>query len=96
MTELERYGAAIATLFVIQVWAFRRRAKAKKEQLESLHFNPGAGRSLPPVGCPLLIKVDDRVMKVHRTSHIQRPDGDMEYITENGLVLVGRYDWTYP
>lgn len=52
---------------------------------------------LPPVDCPLLIKVETgEVVKVRRTGFIRSRSDDMEYRTEEGALLFGRYPWTYP
>lgn len=52
---------------------------------------------LPPVGCPLVIRLDDHVtMWVERTSHIADRAGQMEYRARNGMLLTGRYFWSYP
>lgn len=51
---------------------------------------------LPPVGCPLLIKVGDDLIRAERTSFLEKRDRQMEYRTTEGEVLVGRFEWTYP
>lgn len=57
------------------------------------HFNPKT--QLPPVDCPLLIKVNGVLMKAHREQYAISKDSQLEYVTEHG-VIIGRYDWTYP
>ena len=88
----------IAFLVQLAVFAIAARLRAGCCQAlnDQAHFNRADWRLLPPVDCPLLIKVDGRVLRASRTSHIQKPDGDMEYVTTTGRVLVGRFDWTYP
>lgn len=62
---------------------------------EDLKLNPP--EMLPPVGCPLLIQVEEaRVVRASRTSHIADKSRQMEYQTEDGGVLHGRFWWTYP
>jgi len=51
---------------------------------------------LPPVGCPLLIGVGDMLLRVERTWFIEDRTRMMEYVTEDGRKITGRYYWTYP
>jgi len=81
-------------LAVYLVGARYRRRNAEHQR--AVHFNSAAWRSLPPVRCPLLIKVEGKVLQAERTTHIERSDGDMEYVTQDGRALTGRFDWTYP
>ena len=62
-----------------------------------------AASLLPPVRCPLVIKLDDgELVRVVRTSFIRDKDGAMEYREighapgTEGRVIVGRFPWTYP
>jgi len=62
--------------------------------------NPGM---LPPVGCPLVIRVGQRpgpaiILKVERTRHLVDRNGQMEYrsLRVPGAVYHGRFEWTYP
>lgn len=87
-------GAFLFQLVVLAVGASRRRRVAVAP--DDLHFNSADWRSLPPVACPLLIKVDGQVLRASRLNHIERLDGVMDYVTDTGCVLVGRFDWTYP
>lgn len=84
----------LTELLVLSIVSRRRRARAI--DAEGAHFMPSGWRALPPVSCPLLIKVDGKVLRATRTSHIERPDGEMNFVTECGRQLVGRFDWTYP
>lgn len=63
---------------------------------DSIHFNDADSRTLPPVDCPLLIRVEGEVLRASRVSHIEQPGDDMDYRTDSGQLLVGRFDWTYP
>lgn len=51
---------------------------------------------LPPVGCPLLILVNGELIRAERTSHLEKRGRQMEYRTEDGETIVGRFEWTYP
>ncbi len=53
---------------------------------------------LPPVGCWLLINIPGykNLIKAQRTSYLQKKTHEMEYITEFGMKITGRYRWTYP
>jgi len=62
---------------------------------EDLKLNPP--EMLPPVGCPLLIQVEEaRVVRASRTSYIADKSRQMEYLLESGETLLGRFWWTYP
>lgn len=63
---------------------------------DDYQFNGADWRSLPPVDCPLMIRVAGEEVRATRTSHIERPDGEMEYLADDGRTFTGRYDWTYP
>lgn len=67
-----------------------------ERQADVEHFNSPDSRRLPPVECPLLIRVKGQVLRASRIHHIERPDDDMDYITDDGTLLVGRFWWTYP
>lgn len=51
---------------------------------------------LPPVGCPLLIEVDGRLLQAHRTGFISERSREMDYELVDGTTITGRYRWTYP
>ncbi|NWA11924.1 hypothetical protein [Pseudomonas gingeri] len=85
---------SVAVVFWLFI-AVRRFLREKRPPIE-FHFMPATWRSLPPVHCPLLIRVEGLVLHASRTSHIEQTDGDMEYLTACGRVLLGRFDWTYP
>lgn len=51
---------------------------------------------LPPVRCPLVIGVGDMLLKVERTGFIADKNRAMEYVTEDGQKILGRFEWTYP
>lgn len=84
----------LAELLVLAIVSRRRRARAIDSA--GMHFMPSSWRALPPVNCPLLIRVDGVVLRATRTSHIECPNGEMNFVTECGRQLVGRFDWTYP
>ena len=47
---------------------------------------------------PLLILIPSSgtLLKVKRTSHVSNREHELEYVTENGTLITGRYRWTYP
>lgn len=51
---------------------------------------------LPPVGCPLVVLVDDSALRCERTTQLQDKAGQMEYRTDVGHVFRGRHWWSYP
>lgn len=51
---------------------------------------------LPPVGCPLVIKVAGHVLRAERTSHLSDKSGLMDYKLSDGKVIQGRFEWSYP
>lgn len=52
---------------------------------------------LPPVGCELLIKDHTgAIIRVRRASHIKNKHDQMEYITDAGIKIIGRFPWSYP
>lgn len=59
-----------------------------------VHLNPAG--LLPPVGCPLLIKVAGHLEPAERTGIIADKGSDMEYRLADGLIIHGRFPWTYP
>lgn len=60
-----------------------------------LQLNPPD--QLPPVDCPLLIKLDDgSVVQAERTSHIQHRGLQMDYRLADGTTITGRFAWTFP
>lgn len=66
-----------------------------KEILKDIpaHFNPAS--QLPPVDCPLIIKVNGVMVKAHREQYAISKDSQLEYVTNDGIIM-GRYEWTYP
>ena len=57
---------------------------------------PHLNDHLPPVRCPLLIKVDGKLIHAERTGFVASKGSDMEYELEDGSLIMGRYRWTYP
>ena len=54
--------------------------------------------TLPPVGCQLLIELDDneRLLAV-RTGYISNQSDDLEYkLVKYDRVIKGRFNWMYP
>ena len=51
---------------------------------------------LPPVGCPIVLRIGCAVVQAERTAHIERRDREMTYQLPGGQVLTGRYFWSYP
>ena len=60
----------------------------------AVHLNPAG--DLPPVDCPLLIKVNGELVEARRTGFIEGKDRQMEYETPTGEIILGRFEWTYP
>lgn len=60
----------------------------------AIHLN--SAERLPPVGCWLVILVGGVLVRAIRTGIIAKKTDDMEYRTEDGTVIYGRYPWTYP
>lgn len=59
------------------------------------HFNSPS--TLPPVGCPLLLRLPcGAVLQAERTGYLQDRGGQMEYRLQDGRVISGRYEWTFP
>lgn len=59
------------------------------------HYNDAY--RLPPVGCWLVLSIGDTELRARRTSHISDKYGDnLEYETEQGESLIGRFAWRYP
>lgn len=51
---------------------------------------------LPPVGCPLMILVDDKLVRAHRPNYVRHKNSEMTYVLECGKEIVGKFKWTYP
>ncbi len=51
---------------------------------------------LPPSNTPLLILVNDVIIKAIRPSLAKRKGDCLKYLTESGETILGRYKWTYP
>ena len=51
---------------------------------------------LPPTRTPLLIEVAGQLVKAQRTTHVRKRGDELEYVTEQGFTIHGRYRWTYP
>lgn len=51
---------------------------------------------LPPTHTPILIEVAGQLVKAQRTTHVRKRGDELEYVTEQGFTIHGRYRWTYP
>ena len=62
----------------------------------TLHLNHES--LLPPTDTPLLILIPSSglLLEVQRTCHVSNREHELEYVTENGTLITGRYRWTYP
>lgn len=59
-----------------------------------MHLNHES--QLPPVNCPLLIKVGDELLKAHRPTFVESKGNELTYVLEDGSTLSGNFPWTYP
>lgn len=67
-----------------------------------LHLN--RPEHLPPVGCAILVEVDDQLILVERTTFVEQRGRDMHYRVLNAdhsplqpeIRLAGQLWWTYP
>lgn len=59
-----------------------------------IHWN--SSDHLPPVDCPLLLLFDNRPVRAIRTGFVANKNNQLEYMKEDGRIIVGRYQWTYP
>lgn len=59
-----------------------------------IHLNPPD--RLAPVGCPLMVEVEGKLVRAIRTGYIESRDRLMEYLTCSGEKILGRFRWTYP
>lgn len=51
---------------------------------------------LPPVDCPLLIRLEGVAVRAQRVNHLQDRAGVMDYRLSDGSIISGRFEWTYP
>jgi hypothetical protein len=58
------------------------------------HWN--APEILPPVACPIVIRVGAAVFHCERTSHITDKSREMVYRLLDGSLHTGRHEWTFP
>lgn len=63
-----------------------------------MHFNPKS--QLPPVECPLIIRIVGNPLKAMRLTYAESKDDDLYYLVDlpqgGQEVIRGRFDWTYP
>lgn len=62
-------------------------------EASQVHLNPAS--LLPPVRTPLLIEMNADLIKVERTAYVSDRSHDLEYVTETGTHITGKYRWTY-
>ena len=66
--------------------------------MSNVHLNHES--LLPPTDTPLLILIPSSgvLLEVQRTRHVSNREHELEleYVTENGTLITGRYRWTYP
>lgn len=51
---------------------------------------------LPPVDCPLVLRLGSLAVRAERVSYLRDRAGDMDYRLSDGSVISGRYHWSYP
>lgn len=65
---------------------------------DAIQWNPP--ERLAPVGCPLILNLgpqyDWDIAFAERISHLQGRGDEMEYQTEFGQIITGRFLWAYP
>lgn len=61
---------------------------------QEIHFN--SKDQLPPVDTPLLVLVDNQVVRARRPNFVERKGADLEFILVDGRTISGRLPWTYP
>lgn len=60
-----------------------------------MHLN--SSYTLPPVDCPLLILVDDKLVEASRPTFVEYRGDELVFIlAETGQEIQGRFPWTYP
>lgn len=60
-----------------------------------MHWNSAS--VLPPVDCPLVIKLNEEVVAVRRPTFVECKGDALVFIREDsGEKIVGRFPWTYP
>lgn len=61
-----------------------------------IKFNDPRSPHLPPVGCPLIIKIGDTEQKAERTGYIAKRGDMMEYkLASTGELVIGLFWWRY-
>lgn len=76
------------------VWPRAHEEPSAPLQYEYEHWN--LPENLPPVGCPIVIRVGDAVFHCERTSHISDRSQNMVYRMLDGSLHTGRCEWNYP
>ena len=71
-------------------------------EFKTMDYQLNSETKLPPVDCPLIVKVGDEYQLVERTSFVKSKDESMEYAlldatrARTGEYVYGRYQWSYP
>lgn len=58
-----------------------------------IHYNPAT--MLPPVGPHFIILKDNNEIKVKRDTYVSRSDNKLEYRTNSGDLIIGRFSWRH-
>lgn len=51
---------------------------------------------LPPVDCPLVLRLGSVAVRAERVSYLRDRSGEMDYRLSDGSIIRGRYQWSYP
>lgn len=51
---------------------------------------------LPPVDCPLVLRLGSVAVRAERVSYLRDRAGEMDYRLSDGSVITGRFEWSYP
>ena len=62
--------------------------------LEELTLN--SEEVLPPVDCPLLIQINDVLVKAIRPAFVERKGDELVYELPCKTRITGKFKWTYP
>ena len=65
------------------------------ENSPNIHLNPAT--QTPPVGCPLLIELPNgQLVQVERREWARSHSDVLAFYLPDGVLIMGRYRWTYP
>ena len=51
---------------------------------------------LPPVDCPLVLRLGSVAVRAERVSYLRDRNGEMDYRLSDGSAITGRFEWSYP